>query len=182
LNRKEAPEPTEEERIMAEKESKQIEKTVGGGMVPFEDMDRWFSEVSRRFDDLFSQRWLSPFERFFPSFPGVKVPFEGRMPKVDVIDRETEIVIRGELPGVAKDDLEVSMTDDAVTILASTRHEEKEEKGEYRRRELSRGEFQRVVALPAAVKGEEAKASFKDGILELVLPKVARSDRTIKVE
>ena len=157
--------------------------TAGGGMVPFEDVDRWFSEVGRRFDDLFSQRWLSPFERLFPSFPGVRAPFEGRTPKVDVIDREAEIVIRGELPGVAKDDLEVSMTDDAVTIRASTRHEEKEEKGDYRRRELSRREFQRVVALPAAVKGEDAKASFKDGILELVLPKVEPAKRrTIKVE
>ena len=58
----------------------------------------------------------------------------------------------------------MSMTDDAVTIRASTRHEEKEEKGEYRRRELSRGEFQRVVVSPAAaVKGAEAKAAFKDG-------------------
>ena len=152
-------------------------------MVPFEDVDRWFSEVGRRFDDLFSQRWLSPFERLFPSFPEVRAPFEGRTPKVDVIDREAEIVIRGELPGVAKDDLEVSMTDDAVTIRASTRHEEKEEKGDYRRRELSRGEFQRVVALPAAVKGEDAKAYFKDGILELVLPKVEPAKRrTIKVE
>jgi HSP20 family protein len=94
-------------------------------MVPFEDVDRWFSEIGRRFDDLFSQRWLSPFERLFPSFLEVRAPFEGRTPKVDVIDREAEIVIRGELPGVAKEDLEVSMTDDAVTIRASTRHEER---------------------------------------------------------
>ncbi|MGH8508996.1 MAG: Hsp20/alpha crystallin family protein [Gammaproteobacteria bacterium] len=164
---------------MAEKKSKQIEKTARGGMVPFEDVDRWFEELSRA---MFDRRWLSPFERFFPSFPELRAPFEGRMPKVDVIDREAEIVIRGELPGVAKDDLEVSMTDDAVTIRASTRHEEKEEKGEYRRRELSRGEFQRVVALPAAVKGAEAKANFKDGILELVLPKLEPAKRrTIKV-
>ncbi len=165
---------------MAEKESKQIEKTARGGMVPFEDVDRWFDEMSR---DMFGRRWLSPFERLFPSFAELRTPFEGRIPKVDVIDREAEIVIRGELPGVAKDDLEVSMTDDAVTIRASTRHEEKEEKGEYRRRELSRGEFQRVEALPASVKGAEAKATFKDGILELVLPKVEPAKRrTIKVE
>ena len=56
-------------------------------------------------------------------------------------------------------------------------------KGEYHRRELSRGELQRVVPLPAAVKGAEAKATFKDGILELVLPKVEPAKRrTIKVE
>lgn len=168
---------------MAEKESKPIEKAQRGGTVPFEDVDRWFSELSRRFGDLYSNRWFSPFERFSPSFPELRAPFEGRSPKVDVIDREAEIVIRGELPGVAKDDLEVSMTDDSVTIRASTRHEEQEEKGEYYRRELSRGEFQRVVPLPAAVKGTEAKATFKDGILELVLPKMAPAKRrTVKVE
>jgi HSP20 family protein len=168
---------------MAEKESKQIEKAQRSGMIPFEDVDRWFAELSRRFDDLYSNRWLSPSERLFSSLPELRAPFEGRSPKVDVIDREADIVIRGELPGVAKDDLEVTMTDDSVTIRASTRHEEKEEKGEYYRRELSRGEFQRVVPLPAAVKGTEAKATFKDGILELVLPKVAPAKRrTVKVE
>lgn len=168
---------------MSEKESKQIENAPRSGMVPFEDVDRWFTELSRRFDDLFSSRWSSPFERVFPSFPELKAPFEGRFPKLDVIDRDAEFVIRGELPGVAKDDLDVSMTDDSVTIRASTQHEEKEEKGKYYRRELSRGEFQRVVPLPAAVKGEEAKATFKDGILELVLPKAAPAKRkAIKVE
>ena len=60
------------------------------------------------------------------------------------------------------------MTDNNVTIRASTKHEEHEEKGGYHRREMSRGEFQRTVSLPVEVKGEEAKASFKDGILELV--------------
>src|SRR5919201_1797946 len=95
---------------------------------------------------------------------GGLVPFEGRMPQVDMFDRETEIVIRVALPGVAKEDLEVSMTDETVTIRASTRREAKEEKGEYYRRELSQGEFQRTLRLPAAVKGAEAKATFKDGI------------------
>ncbi len=168
---------------MAEKESKQVEKSERGTMVPFEDVERWFGELSHRFDDLFSRRWRSPIERLLPSFSDLRPPFEGRVPRVDVVDREAEIVIRGELPGVAKEDLDVSMTDDAVTIRATTRHEEKEEKGQYFRRELSRGEFQRVVPLPAAVKGDAAKATFKDGILELVLPKLEPAKRkTIKVE
>jgi HSP20 family protein len=151
---------------MAEKEkSTKEEKALaprGGGLVAFEEMDRWFDEVARR--------WLSP--------------FEGRMPQVDMFDRETEIVIRAALPGVAKEDLELSMTDDeTVTIRASTRREAKEGKGEYYRRELSQGEFQRTLRLPVAVKGVEAKATFKDGILELVLPKVEQAkSKKIKVE
>jgi HSP20 family protein len=165
---------------MAEKEksTKKEEKALaprGGGLVPFEEMDRWFDEVARR--------WLSPFERMFPSFPELRAPFEGRMPQVDMFDREAEIVIRAALPGVAKEDLEVSMTDETVTIRASTRREAKEEKGEYYRRELSQGEFQRILRLPVAVKSAEAKATFKDGILELVLPKVEQAkSKKIKVE
>jgi HSP20 family protein len=157
---------------MAEKEkpTKKEEKALaprGGGLVPFEEMERWFDEVAHR--------WLSPFESLFPSFPELRVPFEGRMPQVDMFDREAEIVIRAALPGVAKEDLELSMTDETVTIRASTRREAKEEKGAYYRRELSQGEFQRTLRLPVAVKGAEAKATFKDGILELVLPKVEQA-------
>jgi HSP20 family protein len=102
---------------------------------------------------------------------------------VDVIDRDTEVVVRAELPGITKDDLDVSLSDNTLTIRASTQHEKKEEKGHYYRREMSRGEFQRSLRLPANVEGDKTKASFKDGILELVVPKAASSKRqTIKVE
>ncbi|MGH9198816.1 MAG: Hsp20/alpha crystallin family protein [Acidimicrobiia bacterium] len=171
------------------KETKKEEKAMAPrstGLAPFEEMDRWFEEMSR---DMFGRRWLSPFERLFPSFPEFRssfegrMPFEGRTPRADLIDREAELVIRAELPGVTKDELEVSLTDDAVTIRAQTRREETEEKGNYHRRELSQGKFQRSFRLPVAVKGDAAKAIFKDGILELVLPKVAPAKRkTIKVE
>ncbi len=168
-----------------EKETKKEEKALAqrrGGLGPFEDIDRWFDEMSRRFNEFFPRRWLSPFERMFPSTPELRAPFEGRMPRVDMIERDAEIVIQAELPGVAKEDLEVSTTNDTVTIRASTRRGEKEEKGEYYRHELSRGEFQRTLQLPAAVKGDQAKATFKDGVLELVLPKVEQAKRkTIKV-
>jgi HSP20 family protein len=100
-----------------------------------------------------------------------------------VIDRDEEVILRAELPGVDKKDLDVSMTDDAVTIRGSCRSEEKEEKGDYFRREVSTGSFSRTVALPADVDGEKAKASFKDGLLELTLPKVKKAMRkAIKVE
>ncbi|MGH6636645.1 MAG: Hsp20/alpha crystallin family protein [Gammaproteobacteria bacterium] len=174
---------------MAEKETKKEEKAIAPrstGLTPFEEMDRWFEEMSR---DMFGRRWLSPFERLFSSFPEFRstfegrMPFEGRVPRADLIDREAELVIRAALPGITKEDLEVSLTDDAVTVRAKTRHEKKEETGEYHRRELSQGEFQRSFRLPAAVKGAAAKATFKDGILELVLPKVEPAKRkTIKVE
>ena len=106
-----------------------------------------------------------------------------KVPKIDVINRDKEIVVKAELPGVAKEDIDVSMTDNTVTIKGSTSHEEKEEKGDYYRCEISRGSFSRTVALPGDVDADKAKASFNDGILELTLPKVERSHRkTINVE
>lgn len=94
-------------------------------------MDRWFEEMSR---DMFGRRWLSHFEHLFPSFPEFRstfegrMPFEGRVPRADLIDREAELVIRAELPGITKEDLEVSLADDAVTIRAQTRREKREKR------------------------------------------------------
>jgi HSP20 family protein len=100
-----------------------------------------------------------------------------RLPKVDIVDQENEIVVRAEMPGVEKRDLDVSLTESTVTIKGQTSHEEKEEKGEYYRCEISRGSFSRTVALPGEIDTEKAKASFKDGVLEMKLPKQARSKR-----
>jgi HSP20 family protein len=99
------------------------------------------------------------------------------------MDRDKEVVVRAKLPGVEKDDLDISLTDDSVTIKASTRQESDEEEGDYHHREISRGSFSRTIALPASVQGDQAKAQFKDGILELTLSKAVPAKRhSIKVE
>jgi len=134
---------------------------------PFEEMDRMM-------ESFFPRRWMQPFRWEMPHFPELA---ELKMPKVDIIDRDTEIVVRAELPGVAKDDIDLSITDNTVTIKATTSHEEKEEKGNYYRCEISRGSFSRTVALPGDVDADNAKASFNDGILELTMPKLEKSHR-----
>lgn len=139
------------------------------GMTPWEEMDRWF-------DNLMAHGGL---RRHFewPPWAAERTPFGGRMPKIDVIDREHELVVKAELPGVEKKDLDVSMSDDTVTIKGSTAHEEKEEKGDYYRCEISRGTFSRTVPLPCQVDSTKARASFKDGILELTMPKASQAKR-----
>jgi HSP20 family protein len=134
---------------------------------PFEEMDRMF-------DQYFRHGFMRPWRFEWPSFPELALP-EMKMLKVDVLDRETEVVVKAEIPGVEKKDLDISVGDDKVTIKGSTRHEEKEEKGDYYRREISRGAFLRTVALPATVDGSKAKANFKDGMLELTLPKTEKA-------
>lgn len=140
----------------------------------FDDFDQWFDDWERR-------GWLLPF--FRRGWPDIEAGFGDKLPKVDVIDREAEIVVRAELPGVNKDDLEVSLSDNLLTIRAKQQQEKKEEKGHYHRREISRREFQRSLRLPANVEGEKTSASFKDGILELIVPKAPGSKRqAIKVD
>lgn len=120
---------------------------------------------------------------FRPGLAGQDFFSGGRVPRVDVIDREQELLVRAELPGVSKENLDVSLQDNTLSIRATTQRDEEEEKGQFYRRELSRGEFQRTIRLPCQVEGDKAKASFKDGVLELTIPKVAASKRkTIKVE
>jgi HSP20 family protein len=145
-------------------------------LTPFEDMDRLFHEV-------LSGGWLRPWRQGWPAFGELAAPFEGRMPKVDIVDREDEVLVRAELPGVDKKDVEVSLTEASITIKGSTKKEEKEEKGDYYRSETMSGAFARTLALPAEVNMEKAQAKFKDGLLEVTLPKVERAKRhNIKVE
>lgn len=138
----------------------------------FADMERWF-------DEFFGRGWMQPFHRW----PDMEALLGKRLPKIDVIDREQEILVRAELPGVAKDDLDVSIDEQTVTLRASTRQEKKEEDGHYYHHEISQGTFLRSVPLPCAVNGEQAKANFKDGVLELTVPKAPSARRkTVKVE
>ncbi len=160
------------------KESKQEVQKVQPAhpLSPFDEMERFF-------ESRFPRGWLRPFDVEWPSWTGKAAPFEGKTPSVDVIDRDNEIVVKAELPGVDKKDLDISVTRNTVTIKGSTSHEEKEEKGDYYRCEISRGSYSRTLALPSDVDENKAKAQFKDGILNLTLPKVEKAKRrNVKVE
>ncbi|MDJ0832418.1 MAG: Hsp20/alpha crystallin family protein [Gammaproteobacteria bacterium] len=152
-------------------EKKEVEKVKSGTVTtPFDEMEQML-------DRYFSQGWMRPFRMDWPEFAHLKPPFEGKTPSVDIIERDAEIVVRAELPGVDKDDIDISVTERSVSIKGSSSHEEKEEKGDYYRSEISRGSFARSLPLPAEVEESKAKASFKDGILELTLPKKSKSKR-----
>lgn len=171
---------------IAKEKAKEVQRSEKGkamgvahptrALSPFEEMDRMF-------ESFFPRGWMRPFRSEWPTFGELTAPMEARLPKVDVIDRDEDVLVRAELPGVNKDDLDVSVTENAVTIKGETRHEEKEEKGDYYRCEISRGAFARTVALPNYVNTEGAKADFKDGVLELTLPKTEKARRrTIKID
>ncbi len=140
-----------------------------------------FDEMERMMEGFFPRGWMRPFSRW--ERPLMAEAPEAKIPAMDVIDREAEILVRAELPGVKKDDLEVSTTDNTVTIKGSTSYETEEEHGQYYRCEISRGAFARTIALPSEVDSGKGTAQFKDGVLELKLPKIEQAKRrTIQIQ
>lgn len=104
-------------------------------------------------------------------------------PPVDMYETDTEVVIRAALPHIDPKSLDVTVTQDTVTIRAETRSEQDEKGRTYYRRELRYGTFTRILELPAEVKGEGAKAAYKDGVLEVRVPKSERAKPTsVKVQ
>ena len=97
--------------------------------------------------------------------------FGTNWPRVDMDETDEEIRITAELPGVDKDNIDISMTDDRITIRGEKKeHEEKKGRG-YHKLERSYGSFQRSFYLPCEVVSDKVDASFKDGVLTVVLPK-----------
>ncbi|MFZ2406678.1 MAG: Hsp20/alpha crystallin family protein [Methylobacter sp.] len=145
-------------------------KTSPGGLTSFDEFDHFF-------DNFLSRRWPRLLDLNMPALPEISFP------KVDILDHADDIEVQAALPGVKKEDLDVSVTNQTITIRSSTKEEKKEEeKGKYFRREISRGEFQRTLSLPDNVDGDKAKASFKDGILKVTIPKTEKSKRkTIEI-
>jgi HSP20 family protein len=129
------------------------------------------------FDDFLQRRWLHPFRREWPRWGDLSGVLEQMAPSVDVVDRKKEVVVRAEVPGIDREDLDVSIVDRTLTIKGSSRHEEKKEEDDYFHHEIRSGTFSRSILLPADVNAAKAKASFKDGVVELHLPKVRASKR-----
>jgi HSP20 family protein len=91
------------------------------------------------------------------------------------------VVLRAELPGLERENLDVSVTQSTVTVKGETHKESREEKGDYYRSEIAHGTFSRTVALPGEIDADQAEARFHNGILELTLPKLQEAHRR-KVE
>jgi HSP20 family protein len=136
-----------------------------------------FDEMDRVFDTMLHRGWLRPFHELWPEWGRLEETMELRTPRVDVLDRDEEILVRAEVPGVDKKDLNVELSGQLLTIRGERRHEEKKEEGEYFRAEIARGAFTRTIHLPEGVELETAKADFKDGILEIHLPKTHKTER-----
>lgn len=122
---------------------------------PIAELER----IRREFDRLISEIW--PAEEVERAFS----------PAVEVYETDKEVVVKAELPGVRKEDIKVSIKDNML-YLKGEKKEEREEKTEtVHRVERIYGKFERVITLPSDVKMEDIKAEYKDGVLDIRLPK-----------
>jgi HSP20 family protein len=139
-----------------------------------QEMERWFEDVLGRqgrrlgLPDWWRRRELVP-----------------RQPAVEITEEKEQVTVKAEIPGLKKEEIHVNLSDNLLTISGERKEEqEKKEKGYYYS-ERSYGSFSRAIQLPAEVKADKVSASFKDGVLEVKLPKTEQAKQrevAIKVE
>lgn len=96
-------------------------------------------------------------------------------PLVDIIDEKDNIIAKAELPGVNKEDIKVTLSNNTLTIRGERKKEQETKKENYYCCERVHGSYSRTIALPVDIDREKIKSSFKNGVLEMVLPKAKES-------
>ena len=149
--------------ITPRREERGLTRAWDWGESPFRALQRMADQMDRMFDDFgLGRRWTSPSWR--------ETAFEGWAPDIDVFQKNNELTIRADVPGLKREDVTVEITDDAVTIQGERKHEREEEREGYYRSERGYGSFCRVIPLPQGAMTDQAKANFKDGVLEITMP------------
>lgn len=127
---------------------------------PFEEMERMFNDfLQQRF---WGQSWMPRMR--FPESTDVST-------SIDMFEDGNELVIKADIPGMKKEDIKIDLSDNVLSISGEKKSEEKTEQKDYYRVERSFGAFNRKLHLPVEVQVDQAKASFKDGVLEIRMPK-----------
>lgn len=126
---------------------------------PFRDFLTIQDEMNRLFDDFFGR-------------PVARTDWEEAWsPCIDVSETKDNVVVNAEIPGMSKEDVKVTVQDNILTLSGEKKQEKEEKNGNYHRIERSYGSFRRSFTLPTAVLTDKVKATYKDGILRITLPK-----------
>jgi len=146
-------------------------RTGETGRLPSQMMHHPFAQLRHEIDALF--------DHFFGRTPA---PFEGgwgadRFWDVNVEDTGKEIMVRAEAPGFEPKDFDIDISGNTLTIRAEHKQEAEEKQGDFRTWERRYGQFQRSVLLPAAVDADKVEAHFRNGILELRLPRTEEAQK-----
>jgi len=119
------------------------------------------------------------FENFFEGFD--LTPFGANMPVMDVVDKGTFLEVTAELPGMTEKDIDLTLINNVLTIKGEKKLEKEEKEGNVYRCERSYGTFQRSIPMPTEIDPEKVGATFKNGVLNIHLEKVAGSTNVRKI-
>jgi len=147
----------------------------------FRDIFDEMRRLQRELDRSFSNFWDSESYRALPDYAGKKGDMFLRSPLTDIEETDKEVIVKFEIPGVDKKDIQLNVTEDKIEVRVEKKQEARiEKKGFYREERNYRG-FYRAMTLPSNVIPEKAKAKYKDGILEVIMPKSENKKRS-KIE
>jgi HSP20 family protein len=133
------------------------------------------NKLKRDMDRLFDRMWDD-----FGMPLSTKV--EREIPSIDLSETEDSLIIKAEVPGINPEDMEISITDNILTIKGEMTQEDIEEKGDYHRMERRYGYFSRTLELPCKIVVEDVRATYKKGVLSIIMPKCEQpSTREIRV-
>jgi len=132
---------------------------------PFKDLQALQDRMNRLFHESTGRLLGRPDEVFGGQW----------VPVVDILEEDQEFVVKAELPGMESKDLDIQIQENILTIRGEKHLDQEVQKDRYHRIERSYGSFQRSFTLPNIVDQEKVKAKFKDGLLEIKIPKVERA-------
>ena len=148
----------------------------------FDEMNKMQEEMNKAFSAFF----VNSFPQLGSGRPGEAEP-EERMPSVrkafvDVQETDKDVIVTAELPGMEKEDIDLNITSNRVEIKGEKKEEQKEEKEDYKAYSSRYAGFYRGIPLPAAVDPDNVKATYKNGVLEVTLPKKEVDTRTVSID
>jgi HSP20 family protein len=136
----------------------------------------------RRPNDWMATPNLRLFDRFFDDFGFSEMVEEKQwIPTVDFSETDDHVIVRAEVPGMDKNDINITMSDGILTIQGEKKQEKEEEKENYRFVERRYGSFSRSLRIPNGVDADKIEASYKEGVLRVAIPKT-ESEKSRKIE
>lgn len=147
---------------------------------PLKELDAMRREMDRIWEDIFPARKLDLWKRPPAAQEGSAAT---ATPAIDVIDRNGEVVVKAEMPGVAKEDIDISLHENTLTIRGEVKEGSETKDGNYSYSERNYRYFARAINIPFKIRQEGIKAALRDGVLTISLPKVLEEQpRKITVE
>ena len=128
---------------------------------PMFELRRVQDDLDRLMDNL-----IRPFTGSFWPFGEVATP------PVDVYEKDGNVIVKAELPGLKVDDINITATEDSISLKGEFKRDEETKREGFYRRERREGKFYRTIPMPVAIKPDKVKAKFKDGVLEITAPEV----------